>query len=287
MCQRMSANNRQFDRLLSRFPRVRRSGAGWVAQCPAHDDRMPSLSISLGSEGRLLLYCHAGCRFNDILRASGLSRDELFINGAMRPWDTREARIAAARLLWDRTKCALGTLVEVYFRSRGITIPPPPPIRFTPLLKNSQFGWPFPAMLAGIQYAGGEFAAVQVTWLAADGSDKAPVEVARKTFGPARGGAVRLAQAGELLAIAEGIETALSVQQATGIPTWAVLGTSNLSHVELPDAVREVIICADNDPNGAGERAAIKAARRFQREGRRTRLVTAEAGDFNDMVTVR
>jgi len=41
---------------------------------------------------------------------------------------------------------------------------------------------------------------------------------------------------------------------------------------------------ADNDRNGAGERAAIKAARRFQREGRRTRLVTAEAGDFNDML---
>ena len=45
------------------------------------------------------------------------------------------------------------------------------------------------------------------------------------------GGAVRLAPAAETLVLAEGVETGLAVQQATGLPTWATLGTSNLKKV--------------------------------------------------------
>jgi putative DNA primase/helicase len=103
-------------------------------------------------------------------------------------------------------------------------------------------------------------------------------------LGPIRGGAARLASAGETLALAEGIETALSVQQATGIPTWAALGTANLLRVELPAIVREIIICADAD--SAGEKAAQEAARRFLRDGRRVRIaLPASANDFNDVLT--
>ena len=39
----------------------RRSGRGWTARCPAHDDRDPSLSISISQEGKTLVHCHAGC----------------------------------------------------------------------------------------------------------------------------------------------------------------------------------------------------------------------------------
>jgi hypothetical protein len=34
---------------------------GWIARCPAHDDRHASLSIGMGDPGRLLLFCHSGC----------------------------------------------------------------------------------------------------------------------------------------------------------------------------------------------------------------------------------
>ncbi len=40
-----------------------------TARCPAHEDRLPSLSISNGNDGRLLLYCHAGCSFREIIQA--------------------------------------------------------------------------------------------------------------------------------------------------------------------------------------------------------------------------
>lgn len=51
---------------------ARRSGNGWAAKCPAHDDRNASLSISHGDDGKLLLHCHAGCRFQEILAAAGV-----------------------------------------------------------------------------------------------------------------------------------------------------------------------------------------------------------------------
>jgi hypothetical protein len=39
----------------------RKVGSGWIARCPGHDDREPSLSISTGDQGKVLVRCHAGC----------------------------------------------------------------------------------------------------------------------------------------------------------------------------------------------------------------------------------
>lgn len=53
---------------------ARRSGSGWVAKCPSHDDRTPSLSLT-ERDGKLLVYCHAGCpqaNVVDALRSRGL-----------------------------------------------------------------------------------------------------------------------------------------------------------------------------------------------------------------------
>lgn len=60
--------------LLARLAGVRKTGAGtWVAKCPAHSDRSPSLSIRLEQDGRVLLYCFAQCDTGDVLAAVGLS----------------------------------------------------------------------------------------------------------------------------------------------------------------------------------------------------------------------
>lgn len=53
----------------------RKAGNGWIARCPGHDDRKPSLSLTSTDEGRLLVRCHAGCdqqRVVAALRAKGL-----------------------------------------------------------------------------------------------------------------------------------------------------------------------------------------------------------------------
>jgi len=58
---------------------VRRTGNGrWLARCPAHADKSPSLSIRECDDGRVLLNCFAGCQFQEIVAASGVSLDELF-----------------------------------------------------------------------------------------------------------------------------------------------------------------------------------------------------------------
>jgi len=65
--------------LLSRLRGVRRTGADrWIARCPAHDDRTPSLSIRELDDGRVLLHCFAGCAAADVLAAVGLEMDALF-----------------------------------------------------------------------------------------------------------------------------------------------------------------------------------------------------------------
>lgn len=58
---------------------ARRTGPGtWQARCPAHQDRLPSLSIREGNDGRILLHCFAGCSHMSIAAALGLNVRELF-----------------------------------------------------------------------------------------------------------------------------------------------------------------------------------------------------------------
>jgi len=85
----------------------RRSGDGWSAKCPAHDDRNPSLSIRVGDDGRALLACHAGCTLAAVIGALGLRERDLFVetepsrrNGRAAPrptWPTLDAALADQR----------------------------------------------------------------------------------------------------------------------------------------------------------------------------------------------
>ena len=59
--------------LLRRLERVSKTHTGWMARCPAHEDKDPSLSISLGEDGRLLVHCFAGCSNEQIVQVMGLT----------------------------------------------------------------------------------------------------------------------------------------------------------------------------------------------------------------------
>ena len=63
--------------LLKRLSGVRKTGEGWTAQCPAHDDQQNSLSLH-HREGKWLLKCHAGCAVESVTAAVGLSLADLF-----------------------------------------------------------------------------------------------------------------------------------------------------------------------------------------------------------------
>lgn len=102
--------------VLDRLHGVRKSGSQWMARCPAHDDKHPSLSIAIGGDGRLLLRCHAGCRFEHILSELGL------VSSEMRPCERRQLLpLNAGRRStgYDRPDVAIAILEEGLSREDG------------------------------------------------------------------------------------------------------------------------------------------------------------------------
>lgn len=71
------------DRLLGRLECVRQTQRSrWIARCPAHDDRNPSLSIRELDDGRVLLHDFAGCATVDVLAAVGFALHDLYPTGS-------------------------------------------------------------------------------------------------------------------------------------------------------------------------------------------------------------
>ena len=67
------------DSLLAKLEGVRSNGRGrWMARCPSHEDRLPSLSIRELDDGRILLHCFGQCGVEEVLGALGLEFDALF-----------------------------------------------------------------------------------------------------------------------------------------------------------------------------------------------------------------
>ncbi len=76
------SSSRALEKVLARLKGVRASRRGWTACCPAHGDRVPSLSIGLGEHGQVLLKCFAGCAVACIVQAMGLTMMDLFPDAA-------------------------------------------------------------------------------------------------------------------------------------------------------------------------------------------------------------
>ena len=287
---------------------IRRLGGHWrgrygMARCPCHRDRTPSLKVTDGLDGDPIFHCFGGCGWRDVkdsLRRDGLLPEWPGDNGHDREKkaplsrETVKRRDAAERAdkarrtrqalrIWRKATPAPGTLVETYLRARGITIPIPPSIRFLPDARHKPTGLDLPAMVAGAQDHAGRVVAIHRTFLSLDGTGKAGVREPKMSLGPVAGGAVRLGLAGRELAICEGIESALSFQQATGITTWAALSVPGVRSLVLPDEISAVVLGPDGDDPGDG--AAVDAAKRFVREGRKARVARPPRGmDWNDVL---
>jgi putative DNA primase/helicase len=265
-------------------------GKHGVACCPAHDDREPSLGIRIGTDGRILVKCYAGCSQEaviDALRALGLWSGTA---GNVVPFPPqkieRNSNGEYALGLWRQCKPAAGTVVEAYLRARGLSLPVPDSWRLHPKMKHPEGGH-WPAMVAVVtDGVTGKPIAIHRTFLKPDGSGKAPVEKSKMMLGPCHGGAVRLADVkpGDRLGIGEGIETCLTVIQECGNPAWAALSTSGLKALDLPEGVREVVLLSDNDP--AGQEAARVAGDRWVSEGRAVKLAVPDGtcNDFNEQL---
>ena len=271
-------------------------GTYGLTQCPVHDDRTPSLKVSdrSGGEG-ITVHCFAGCDWRPI-------KDDLRSRGILPDWegksrspapkrkprsiqpkrDDRPDRRDTAAAIWETTQAIGGTVGENYLRNRGITTELPPSLRFANL-KHGPAGLSFPAMVAGVQDADGKFCGIHRTFLKPDGAGKAEVSQPKMALGPIAGGTVRLSPVGNTVALVEGIEDGLAVQQMTGQPAWACLGTSGFKNFEPPDRIKQVILAPDAD-NG-GENVIEAAARRLADLGLDVRTAMPAPGkDWCDML---
>jgi phage/plasmid primase-like uncharacterized protein len=268
---------------------IKARGGQWfgtygVCRCPSHDDARPSLSVSEGRDGRVLVHCHAGCQRVKVLadlRDHGL---QVGAAGEARPGPCRKEldqnRQSLVEKIWNKTRPAGGSIVTKYLASRGITIETPLDLRFHQHLRHptGEYG---PAMVGAVRDVDGKITGLHRTWITATG--KANLFPQKAMLGRCRGGAVRFAAEADELCVVEGIESGLSVMQATGRPTWAALSTSGIIGLVLPASVRSVIIAADGDPSG--EAAAQAAAQRWEKESRSVRIARPPAGlDFNDLL---
>ena len=274
----------------------RKVGSNWSACCPTHDDRTPSLSLRDSNDGKVLVRCHAGCNQQQViasLKARGLWTQNSRIKfrnvvskPAIKPTaldreDIKRTKFALS--IWLAAKEAGGTLIETYLESRGLQLPNTTTLRFHPCLKHPSGDY-WPTMIALVTHGfDGTPLAIHRTFLARNGAGKAPVKSQKLMLGPCHGGVVRLAESGNTLMVGEGIETCLAAAQASGLPAWAALSTSGLRALDLPSAIRDVIVLADGDD--PGEKASRECALRWIREGRRVRIARPPKGmDFNDML---
>jgi hypothetical protein len=109
------------DQILGRLDRVRKSGGGWTARCPNHEDKKNSLSIK-EEAGKVLLHCFAGCTFEQIMAAMGNTNGQPHAKSS----DTRpkftytEAEVTKlSEALIDEWET--GGPVADFLRSRGIS----------------------------------------------------------------------------------------------------------------------------------------------------------------------
>jgi hypothetical protein len=285
------------DSVLSRLRGVRRSGAGYVALCPAHDDRKTrSLSVREGQDGRILIHCFVGCSYRQIVEALGLAPQATpapvpctSTKPVRQPDDA--GRVEAARRLWRETKPLPGTPAQHYLESRGIHLANwPLTLRFHPACLHPS-GSRLPALVAAVAaHSEGKLhlTAIHRIYVTPDGR-KADVEPRKASLGNVKGGCIWLVRPTDRAIITEGIEDAAALMTAhrgdsrfAGWSYAAAVSAGNLPNLELPVAVRTVVIAADNDE--PGRRAANEAACRFISEGRDGRIAYPPDGakDFNE-----
>ena len=231
--------------------------------------------------------------------------------------DLRQAR-GRAKALWLRGVPILGTPAEAYLRGRGIELRmlehSPAALRYLAACRCTEADMDLPALVANVvEPNSGDFLTAHRVWLApragawssplpqhqAGGWTKAALKEPKKAYCAYAGGYIPLSRGasgrrwaemrgGEVVALAEGIETALSV--AVLVPEWRVASTVSLHNMEklkLPATWRQVVVCADRDrPDSSAAEALPRVLRALQAQGAEVRVAMPDAPhkDWNDQL---
>jgi hypothetical protein len=256
---------------------------------PGHSRRDRSLQVTLieDADDGFLVYSFAGDDWRD---CRDYVRGRLGL-GIWQPAERQPRRHVVeqprradslALAIWNESVDAHGTSVERYLTSRRLVLPPgAEALRFHPTCPFGSIRKP--AMVALVRnIENNEPQAIHRTALDRTG---------KMSLGPISSGVIKLTPDEDVtiaLGIAEGIETALSMQRLPewfGSPVWSVISASGISKFPLLAGIETLAISADNDgANGAGEKATIEVVERWQE--RETLVIEAddEGADLNDVL---
>lgn len=287
--------------------RAHRRGGGWVACCPVHPDRIPSLSTWTGKDGRTRVKCHSGCDWRDVI--AELQRLGVWPQDGepKRPEPTPEEREELEHELREKAERAQrywresiplwhprAELGGRYLRLRGIAPPYPETLAFS-WLCHPETHERCPCLLVARHGPDGHVVALQRIYLNRDGTKYAAsyrdqdgtVRKAKAKWSLGCAPVSRLVFAYPLphLAVAEGVETALSAWRIFDLPAWACCGGFP-KELRLPDHCERVSLIADHDPSEVSEVKARALARSIRATGRAaTVLMPNETGlDANDIL---
>lgn len=246
--------------------------------CPVCGDksREKTVAVEVKPDGTRYAKCF---RCNDVLLVhSG--------DGDLQP-PGPESRVLSdfGRQLFHEAVPLTGTIGESYLRARRCVVPTGGDLRFHPSLKHPISKECLPALVGLItDVRSGQAISLHRTWIHADGK-KAAVTPPRMLLGGHQktAGVIRLTgdPHPEVLGLAEGIETALSLAHV--IPAvWSAIDAGNLASLPVVPDVRQLIVARDNDKSGLN--AAEACARRWADAGVDVRVTNQTENDLNDLL---
>jgi hypothetical protein len=254
--------------------------------CPVCEK--PALSVKQVGH-KTLVYCHySQCDRLEILKALGTEQPqkESFSTLKAQPSETSQKHQWVERL-WNESRPAQGTVIETYLKSRGLSGKTPPSIRFLPQALHTPTQARWPVMLTAVKTSEGALCGIHRTFLDPQGRGKAPITPNKMSLGVLQGAAAQLFPVGPQghLLIAEGIENALTLYEATGKPVWAGLSAGGLMQMVLPDCIKSITLCPDYD--SVGLKAAEVAAYRWVAKGRSVFVAKPllNGKDWNEVLT--
>jgi hypothetical protein len=286
------------------LPAGRRSGRYWIVG-DAEGGRGRSLYVKLHGEGAGKWTDAATGEHGDLIDLIRLNRGYAALRDALaeaksylghperhqaaeRPaahLDPPKRDSTAALTLYRLSRPVSGTLAETYLRRRAITalldqatLRFHPSCYYRPEEATPRQSWP--ALLGIVTDLAGTITGVHRTYLARDGSDKAPFEEPRRAMGQLLGNAVRFGKPLDVMAAGEGIETVLSLLSLfPALPMAAGLSAPHLAALLFPPGLRRLYILRDNDP--AGDFAQNRLTERSAGMGIQCRILKPAAKDLN------
>ena len=242
-------------------------------------------SLLQGRDGTFSHYLDGSCRSGETHGAGPYQPLKIDSEGSDQIDNTKKR---LEKIFAGTQPVASGDPVDLYLLGRKIRLDTyPRDLRTHPALGYWEDGrriGTYPVMVAVVRDAMGRPVGLHRTYLTMDGQ-KAPVPSPKKlTSMVGSSNAVQLFPPNSGLAIAEGIETALSFQILSGIPTWSCLSDGGIKRFIPPSGIQEIIVAGDYDK--AGILAAEKLINKIGSQGTLVKSVFPDSPgeDWSDVL---